>query len=218
MTAPPEGPTGRRPIAVPLAALVTVTGLAVTTVLGGFATAPEKPPKRLGQGSTVDQEQFTTTFVGSRTVSEPGLFGGPAKRLLEIELLVVNKGEETAGTGVPYQEGHGGGSFGTSLLKVSPEIKGKYGASVFTPTGGGESSQLHPALPTSVVVRYELEDGQRPPRQLTIDVGTYEWREGITLAPGWFLVTKDGEGDEGGEKPVVTAQVTLPVMPGGTRS
>jgi len=194
---------------------VTAAGLVVTAALGGFATAPDKPPEQLGQGATVDQEQFTTTFVGSRAVSEPGLFGGPAKRLLEIEFLVTNKGEETAGMGVPYQEGLGGGSFGTSLLKVTPEIKGEYGASVFTPTGGGESSQLHPALPTSVVVRYELEDGQRPPRQLTIDVGTYEWRDGITLTPGWFLVTKD---DEGKERPVVTAQVTLPVTPGGARS
>ncbi|GAA4180308.1 hypothetical protein GCM10022252_02940 [Streptosporangium oxazolinicum] len=215
MTAPPEGPTRRRPIAVPLAALVTAAGLGVTAALGGFATAPEKPPKRLGQGSTVDQEQFTTTFVGSRTTSEPGLFGSPAKRFLEIEFRVVNKGDETAGMGLPYESGLGGGSFGSSLLKITPAINGKYGASVFTPTGGGESSQLHPALPTNVVVRYELEDRQRPPKQLTIDVGTYEWRDGVTLAPGWFVVTEE---DGGERKPVVTAQVTLPVVPGGARS
>ncbi|MEU4536707.1 hypothetical protein AB0G15_17745 [Streptosporangium sp. NPDC023825] len=215
MTPPSEGPTRRRPIAVPLVALVTAAGLGVTAALGGFATAPDKPPKRLGQGSTVDQEQFTTTFVGSRTLSEPGLFGGPAKRFLEIELRVVNKGDETAITGLLYEGTLAGGSLGTSLLKITPAIKGKYGASVFSPTGGGESTQLHPALPTSVVVRYELEDRQRAPKQLTIDVGKYEWREGITLAPGWFLVT---ENDAGKEKPVVTAQVTLPVVPKGTRS
>ncbi|WP_329426227.1 hypothetical protein OG339_39110 [Streptosporangium sp. NBC_01495] len=216
MTAPPEGPTRRRPIAVPLAALVTAAGLGVTAALGGFATAPDTPPKRLGQGSTVDQEQFTTTFVGSRTTSEPGLFGSPAKRFLEIEFRVLNKGDETADMGLPYEGGPpGGGSFGASLLKITPAIKGKYGASVFTPTGGGESSQLHPALPTSVVVRYELEGRQRPPKQLTIDVGKYEWNEGITLAPGWFVVTKD---DGGKEKPVVAAQVTLPVVPEGARS
>ncbi|WP_440099852.1 hypothetical protein [Streptosporangium sp. H16] len=215
MTPPPEGPTRRRPIAVPLVALVTVAGLGVTAALGGFATAPDKPPKRLGQGSTVDQEQFTTTFVGSRTVSEPGLFGSPAKRFLEIEFRVVNKGDETASTGLLYEGGLAGGSFGSSLLKITPAIKGKYGASVFSPTGGGESAQLHPALPTGVVVRYELEDKQRAPKQLTIDVGKYEWREGITLSPGWFLVT---ENDAGKEKPVVTAQVTLPVAQKGTRS
>ncbi|MEU4404177.1 hypothetical protein AB0F88_06610 [Streptosporangium sp. NPDC023963] len=215
MTPPSEGPTRRRPIAVPLVALVTAAGLGVTAAVGGFATAPDKPPKRLGQGSTVDQEQFTTTFVGSRTLSEPGLFGGPAKRFLEIELRVVNKGDETAITGLLYEGTLAGGSLGTSLLKITPAIKGKYGASVFSPTGGGESTQLHPALPTSVVVRYELEDRQRAPKQLTIDVGKYEWREGITLAPGWFLVT---ENDAGKEKPVVTAQVTLPVVPKGTRS
>ncbi|MEU8379593.1 hypothetical protein [Streptosporangium sp. NPDC048865] len=215
MTPPPEGPTGRRPIAVPLVALVAIAGLGVTAALGGFATAPEKPPKRLGQGATVDQEQFTTTFVGSRTLSEPGLFGSPAKRFLEIELRVVNKGDETAITGLPYSGGLGGGSLGSSLLKINPAINGKYGASIFSPTGGGESVQLHPALPTSVVVKYELEDRQRAPKQLTIDVGTYEWRDGVTLAPGWFLVTED---DAGTQKPVVTAQVTLPVVPKGTSS
>ncbi|MER5645512.1 hypothetical protein [Streptosporangium sp. NPDC002524] len=215
MTPPPEGPTRRRPIAVPLVALVTIAGLGATAALGGFATAAEKPPKRLGQGSTVDQEQFTTTFVGSRTLSEPGLFGSPAKRFLEIELRVVNKGDETASTGLLYEGTLAGGSLGTSLLKITPAIKGKYGASLFSPTGGGESTQLHPALPTSVVVKYELEDKQRIPKQLTIDVGKYEWREGVTLAPGWFLVTEE---DGGKEKPVVTAQVTLPVVPKGTRS
>lgn len=215
MTPPSEGPTRRRPIAVPLVALVTIAGLGATAAAGGFATAPEKPPKRLGQGSTVDQEQFTTTFVGSRTLSEPGLFGSPAKRFLEIELRVTNKGDETAITGLLYEGGLAGGSLGSSLLKITPTIKGKYGASVFSPTGGGESTQLHPALPTSVVVKYELEDRQRAPKQLTIDVGKYEWREGVTLAPGWFLVTED---DGGKEKPVVTAQVTLPVVPKGTRS
>ncbi|GAA3415846.1 hypothetical protein [Streptosporangium vulgare] len=215
MTPPSEGPTRRRPIAVPLVALVTIAGLGATAAVGGFATAPEKPPKRLGQGSTVDQEQFTTTFVGSRTLSEPGLFGSPAKRFLEIELRVTNKGDETAITGLPYEGGLGGGSLGSSLLKITPAIKGKYGASVFSPTGGGESTQLHPALPTSVVIKYELEDRQRVPKQLTIDVGKYEWREGVTLSPGWFLVT---ENDGGEEKPVVTAQVTLPVVPKGTQS
>ncbi|MFF3440851.1 hypothetical protein [Streptosporangium sp. NPDC002721] len=215
MTPPSEGPTRRRPIAVPLVALVTIAGLGVTAATGGFATAPDKPPKRLGQGATVDQEQFTTTFVGSRTLSEPGLFGSPPKRFLEIELRVVNKGDETAITGLLYEGGLGGGSLGSSLVRITPAIKGKYGASLFSPTGGGESTQLHPALPTSVVVKYELEDGQRAPKQLTIDVGKYEWRDGITLAPGWFLVT---ENEAGKAKPVVTAQVTLPVVPKGARS
>ncbi|MGJ6966116.1 hypothetical protein ACSDR0_29825 [Streptosporangium sp. G11] len=215
MTPPPEGPSRRRPIAVPLVALVTAAGLGVTAALGGFATAPDKPPQRLGQGATVDQEQFTTTFVGSRTLSEPGQFGSPAKRFLEIELRVTNKGDETANMGLPYESGPGGSSFGSSLLKITPAIKGKYGASVFTTTGGGESGQLHPALPTNVLVRYELEDNQRAPKQLTIDVGKYEWRDGITLTPGWFVVT---ENDAGKEKPMVTAQVTLPVAQGGTRS
>ncbi|GAA2995909.1 hypothetical protein [Streptosporangium longisporum] len=211
---PPEGPTRRRrPVAVPLAALTAASCLAIVAALGGLATAPDRPPKRLGPGATLDQEQFSTRFVESRTVSEPGAFGGPAKRLLEIEFEVVNKGEETASMGLPYSGGPGGPSFGSSLLAITPRLGGTYGPSVSGP--GGEGGQLHPALPARVVVAYELTEGQQAPRELTIDVGRYEFREGITLTPGWHLVTK-GEGKK--QRPVTAARVTLPVVPKGTRS
>src|SRR5690349_23737806 len=103
-SAPGDGPRGtrrRRAVAVPIAALVVATGLGIVAAFGGLGDAPDKPPKQLGPGATLDQEQFLTKFVESRSTVEPGSFGGPDKRFVEIEMEVTNKGDATTRVGLP---------------------------------------------------------------------------------------------------------------------
>ncbi|GAA4230560.1 hypothetical protein FHR32_003614 [Streptosporangium album] len=212
MTSPPGGETRpRRPVAVPIAALFAATGLGVVAALGGFGKAPEEPPKQLGPGASLDQGEFMTTFVESRTTAEPGSFGGPSKRFLEVVLKVVNKGDETTGVGSPWDQKNRGRLFGAGLLKLTPEIKTPYGPTASIVDQGVPSTQLHPGITSTVVVRYELPERQRPPRQVKLDVGTFEYNKGFTQDLGWLPVQKDDDGP-----PAVAAQVTLPVRQKGT--
>lgn len=218
MTSPPGGESSdetrpRRPIAVPLTALIVATGLGITAALGGLGDAPEEPPKRLGPGASLDQGQFTTTFVEARSLFQPDPFRGPGKRFLELVMEVTNKGDETTGVGSPSQGKTAGFFFAESLLKMTPEIKNDFGPVVSIPDEGVPSRQLHPGMTSTVVLRYELPQGQRPPKKVQFDVGTFELSEGLLFDPSWTLVT-DGEADDA--PPKVVAQVILPVGRGGT--
>ncbi|MGV9532292.1 hypothetical protein ACWDR9_01325 [Streptosporangium sandarakinum] len=207
MTSPPGGAATRRrrPVAVPVAALVAAAGLGITAALGGLDEAPDDPPRRLGPGAVLDQGEFTTRFVESRATTRPGRYGGPDKRYLEIVFQVTNKGDETTGVGAPGQGGKPGYFFAGSLLRMTPEIRNDFGPDVFVQADGVPGKQLHPGMESTVVVRYELPEGRRPPGQVRLDVGTFEHPEGFTQEIGWLLA-KDDDGP-----PVVAAQVTLPV-------
>jgi hypothetical protein len=214
--APGDGASGtrrRRPIAVPLAVLVVAGGLGTVMALGGLGDAPDAPPRQLGPGASLNQERFLTTFVGSRSMVEPGTFGAPGRRFVEIEMEVTNKGDETALIGLPNSGGGDSPFFAGSLLKLTPEIRSEYGPKVSAPAGDAESTQLQPGMATRVVIKYELPDGEQAPEQVRMDIGTFEFAEGVTLVPGWHLVRKTGDA---GSPPTVAAQVTLPVQPKGT--
>jgi hypothetical protein len=200
---------------VPLAVLVVVTGLGVVTAFGGLSDAPDKPPKQLGPGGSLDQEQFLTKFVESRSIVEPGMFGAPGKRSVEIEMEVTNKGDATTRVGLPNEKGSDSPFFAGSLLKLTPEIKSEYGPAASASAEGVESKQLQPGMATRVVIKYELPDGQRAPEQVRMDVGTFELAEGIILVPGWHLATEDDGADSARPPLTVAAQVTLPVQPRG---
>lgn len=201
---------------MPIAALVVATGLGIVAAFGGLGDAPDKPPQQLGPGATLDQEQFLTTFVESRSTVEPGSFGGPGKRFVEIEMEVTNKGDATTRVGLPNDKGGDSSFFAGSLLKMTPEIKSEYGPAASASTEGVESNQLQPGMATRVVIKYELPDGQRAPERVRMDVGTFEFAaEGIILVPGWHLATEDGA-DSARPPLTVAAQVTLPVQPKGT--
>ncbi|MEV4097237.1 hypothetical protein [Streptosporangium saharense] len=207
MTSPSGGENRRRrPVAVPIAALVAATGLGVTAALGGLAEAPQEPPKQLGPGATVDQGEFTTTFVESRTAFQPDTYGGAGKHFVEIVLKVTNKGDKTVQVGSPWYGKERGLLFGAGLLKVTPEIKTPYGPLSSVATQGVPSQQLHPDVPSTVVIKYQLTEGQRAPQQVKLDVGTFEFNEGFSHELGWVLVSEDPSGP-----PTVAAQVTLPV-------
>ncbi|WP_449063062.1 hypothetical protein [Planomonospora algeriensis] len=210
MTSPPGGDTPRRrPIAVPVTALVLSAGLGVTAALGGFADAPKEPPKQLGPGAVVDQKQFLTKFVTSRTVFQPDEYGPGGKRFLEVELEVTNKGDATTGTGSPGPKGF---LFAKGLLAMSPATTPEGDAIVNIADEGVPSRQLHPGMASTVVLRYELPEGQEAPEKVRFDVGTFEFQEQFTIATGSWVLEQDGEADD--SPPKVVAQVTLPVERG----
>lgn len=238
MTSPLGGASRRRrPVVVPAIALTVATGLGVTVALGGFRRAPEEPPRRLGPGASLDQGGFTTRFVESRAVVWPNPFGGMSRRFLEVELQVTNKGDETVWVGAPGDGGTPGFFYAESLLRMTPAVEGDAGPVVSIPGtaagngeaggddgnlgsgggGGGEtapSRQLHPDLPTTVVLRYELPDSGSVPSRVRFDVGAFERREGAFthLEREWSLV---GDGEEADAPPKVVARVTLPVRTAG---
>ncbi|MBG0813772.1 hypothetical protein [Planomonospora sp. ID82291] len=207
MTSPPGGGTSRRrPIAVPVTALVLSAALGVTAALGGFSDASNEPPKQLGPGAVVDQKQFLTKFVTTRTVFQPDEYGPGGKRFLEVELEVTNKGDETTGTGSPGPKGF---FFAKGLLAMNPAIASDGGPIVNIADEGVPSRQLHPGMASTVVLRYELPEGQEPPEKVRFDVGTFEFQEQFTVSPGSWTLERDGEADD--SPPKVVAQVTLPV-------
>ncbi|GAA3122080.1 hypothetical protein GCM10010466_11270 [Planomonospora alba] len=210
MTSPSGGGTRRRrPIAVPLTALVLAAGLGATAALGGFADAPDTPPRRLGPGATVDQKQFLTKFTAARTVFRPDGHGSGGRRFLEVELQVTNRGDATTGTGSPGQDG---AFFARGLLAMTPAIASEGGPAVDIPDEGVPSRQLHPGMTSTVVLRYELPEGQAPPEQVRYDVGSFAFQEQATIAEGTWVLERDGRAE--GAPPKVVAQVTLPVERG----
>jgi hypothetical protein len=198
---------------VPVTALVLSAGLGVTAALGGFSDAPKEPPKQLGPGAVVDQKQFLTKFVASRTVFQPDEYGPGGKRFLEVELEVTNKADETTGTGSPGPKGL---LFAKGLLAMSPAVAPEGDAIVSIADEGVPSRQLHPGMPSTVVLRYELPEGQEPPEKVRFDVGTFEFREQFTIVTGSWILERDGKADD--SPPKVVAQVTLPVEPSVERA
>ncbi|GIH91202.1 hypothetical protein Psi01_18320 [Planobispora siamensis] len=200
---------------MPLTALVIATVLGITAAFGGFAEAAKRPPSRLGPGAVVDQKLFTTKFVTARTVFQPDVYGGDGKNFVEIELEVTNKGDKTESVGTPGYGGKQGLLYGRSILKVTPEIKSELGPIAMIPDEGVVSRQLHPGMTSTVVIRYELAEGQEAPPSLQLDVGTFDpdW-ESFTGAEFGLTLETDGDGEKA--PPKVEAQVVLPVQRGGT--
>ncbi|MFE3454832.1 hypothetical protein ACFXJ8_38510 [Nonomuraea sp. NPDC059194] len=193
----------RRPILVPAVGLVLATGLGITALLGGLNEAPDPKPPALKLATDIDQGQFKTQFVESRvTVVQPDTSFGDPKRFLEVEAKVTNEGDETAMVG---------SAFTSTLLKMTPEIKPKYGVITIVPTQSGPSELLQPGVPTKVLVRYELEPGVKPPDTITIDVGRRDYLK-ADWAPAYGWVTAKEEKDDK-QVPVVLGQITLPVKP-----
>ncbi|MFC4060436.1 hypothetical protein ACFOWE_19195 [Planomonospora corallina] len=210
MTSPSGGGTRRRrPIAVPLILMLLAAGLGATAALGGLSAAPDDPPRRLGPGATVDQGRFLTTFVAARTVRRPDEDGLRDRRFLEVELEVVNRGDETTQVGRP---GEGGHSFARGLLAMTPPIPSGDGPDVTVADGGVPSRQLHPDMAAAVVLRYEIPEGQPSPETVRYDVGAFERRERSAAAEDFWVLERDGRTQDAPAK--VTAQVTLPVQRG----
>ncbi|RBQ21932.1 hypothetical protein DP939_04475 [Spongiactinospora rosea] len=203
---------------VPVIAVLLATGMGATAVLGGLDRVPDPPPAALGPGDTLDQGQFATRFLGTKFVAVP-----PAnrfseeKRFIDLMFKVTNLGAKTVPVGSPSPPGRRSSFFsffGGSVLRTEPEIKsGSGGTGLVLTRGGVESRQLHPGVPATVVVRYELDEDARVPGTLVLHMGSFEMQERFpSKVAEWSSVM-----EEAGDKryaPVVVAKVTLPVQRG----
>ncbi|MEU8265533.1 hypothetical protein AB0B89_00075 [Sphaerisporangium sp. NPDC049002] len=217
---PTSGGSRRRPVLLPvLAALVAVT-VGVSAAFGGLEDAPKEKPELLGKGAKVDQGRMTTLFEDAvvRPGGEDGL-GVSGKRYLQIIMRVTNTSEETfiaemMNSALVAVRADG------KLIKESGPSATTIGPRVVTISGGRTYGQLHPGVPATVVMAYELPADQEPPKTVEIDAGAYEWHESfIYRTHDWLrveteepLTAEDRErGGTSGYAPVVVAQVDLPV-------
>ncbi|MEW9528797.1 hypothetical protein [Microbispora sp. NPDC049125] len=212
MTSPPRGARRRRPVLVPVASALAAAGVAVTALFGGFAEAAEEPPPKAEPGEVIDQGEFRTQFIKAIDTTEKDDFGGP-KRYLELVLKVTNMGDETTSVGmlpkpdakVPYLTG-----FARSLLRITPEIKTKYGPEVTVLSYGIKSQQLHPGITTTVVVKFDLEPAATAPEKIDLDVGSFVWdKVGARDETYYWQLVGEDKGDT--FVPTVAARISLPV-------
>ncbi|MEU8320459.1 hypothetical protein AB0C33_19055 [Nonomuraea sp. NPDC048881] len=208
----------RRPVAVPIAALVAVTAVGITALLGGLNEAPDKGPDLLGQGATLDQGRYSTRFVESRVkVERAKTQFDEDKRFVELVFEVTNKGDETSSVGLPPDPAQPdkawlGSSFADSLVAISPRFSKESGPFVYALDKGDETRQLHPGVTSQVLVRYRLGATERPPDKITFDVAAFEYVPGFQDERlQWQMVAKEKD-----DKfyPEVKARVTLPVKAG----
>ncbi|TDE18903.1 hypothetical protein E1295_48045 [Nonomuraea mesophila] len=217
MTEPSGGSSERprRPVVVPAIALTAFTAVGITALLGGLREAPEEP-EALGQGAVIDQGQFTTKVVESRvTVERAQSRFQEDKRFVDVIFDVRNNGDETASVGSPPQKLETAftlASFAGSLIKIDPAFPEDAGPNTFAQGKGGTTRQLHPGVTSQVVLRYRLKDTDPPPKQITLDVASFEWEPDFNnVTPRWKMVAT-----EAGDKwlPEIKARVTLPVKEG----
>ncbi|MCG5216946.1 hypothetical protein [Streptosporangium sp. KLBMP 9127] len=217
MTSPPGGGSRKkRPVLVPVVAVLLATGMGATAVLGGLDQVPDPPPKQLGAGQFLDQGLYRTQFVGAKSYVTPSDSEYvDDKRFLDLEFKVINLGQDTDVVGGPSDPARPSvwSAFANSVLRTTPPVKGKYGADTFVFDRGVRSKQLHPGITSTVVVRYQLELNAEVPEKLTLDVGGHEYVAGFNdPSSKWQLLSK-----EVNDKyiPVTVAKVTLPVRKEG---
>lgn len=191
----PSGGTSKpkRPVVVPALALVAATGLGITALMGGLDQAPEQGPEQLAVGKLLDQGQFDTKVVESKVtlVKAENKFSKD-KRFLDIVFNVTNKSDSTASAGLPpTKQSKLGYGFAGTLRRIDPQIETQFGPSVFVQSkGAATSNQLQPGIPSTVVVRYELEGAAKAPDKVTLDLGgMVEAPSALTELTGWSLDT-----------------------------
>ncbi|MFI7452102.1 hypothetical protein ACIBQX_31725 [Nonomuraea sp. NPDC049714] len=207
----------RRPVVVPVLALVTLTAVGVVALLGGLDERPETPPPKLKAGQSVDLGQFDAQFIESTMTIEPAANQfAKDKRFLDVVFKVTNKTDKTLLVGSLPTDKSSGYSFGGALLKMTPQIKSEVGGRLFVLSKGVQSSQLHPDVAATVIARYELDGTATPPEQVTYDVAAYEEMENPLTGVVTWLVPSEGGFVGKAEVKKVAATVTLPVKQEGT--
>jgi hypothetical protein len=214
MTSPQGGDVGRkkRPVFVPVLAVLLATGLGMTALLGGLNEMPYEP-SLLGPGDVLDQGQFTTLFVGAKYGPVPGADEtAPDRRLLDIEFKVTNRSDETVTLGAPQEPGKVIAAFtlfAGSILKTEPALRTEFGSQAFVASRGVESGQLHPGVTATVIVRYSLDAKIPPPKQIVLHMGGFELTERfLGDYEEWMGASQEVDGKL---VPQTLAQVTLPV-------
>ncbi|SEH00418.1 hypothetical protein SAMN05444920_116153 [Nonomuraea solani] len=205
----------RRPVVVPAVALVAFTGVGITALLGGLGQAPELPEPQK-QGVVVDQGRYSTEFVEARVTVEPAKTDFEEdKRFVEMVFDVTNQGDDTASIGMPpetFEKAFTGTSFAGSLVRITPAFGKDAGPFTFGLAKDGETRQLHPGVATKVIVRYQLKDTDQPPKEITLDVASFEQSPSFLSGISEWRMVSDEKNDK--VLPEVTARVTLPVQGG----
>ncbi|HUR04500.1 MAG TPA: hypothetical protein VM347_18290 [Nonomuraea sp.] len=214
MTEPSGGRSKpRRPVVVPAVALVAATALGITALLGGLAEVPDPAPPQYGEGAVLDQGQFSTQFVTAKVTTQKATAAWETdKRFVELVFKVTNQGKATAMVGLPPDKPERAismTSFAGSLVKVTPQVQVKGVPSVYSLSKNAKSGQLQPGVPTTVILRYDLDKAATPPKKVTLDVGGFVYEQGFNDPS--FHWSMDSEQDDNVQSPVVKAQVTLPV-------
>ncbi|MFD0467916.1 hypothetical protein ACFQ0B_06070 [Nonomuraea thailandensis] len=200
---------------MPAIALVAITVIGITALLGGLNETPDAPDP-LSEGAVLDQGLYSTKFVESRVRIEPAQNEwDEEKRFVELLFDVTNQGDATASVGLPPEKPEQAftfTSFAGSLVKISPAFDKDAGPFTFALSKGGETRQLHPGVPSRVVVRYKLKENEQPPEKITLDVASFEFESQFNDdIPAWQMISK-----EVGEKhlPEIKARVTMSVKKG----
>jgi len=193
-------------------ALVALTAIGITALLGGLNERPDPPPPALKPGQTLDQGQFATQVVESKlTLEKAENEFAEDKRYVDVVFKVTNKTDETVSVGRPPAAKNKGFSFGGTLLKMTPEIKSELGPQIFVLSKGVTSRQLQPGVQSTVVARYQLDKGVEPPKQVSYDLGTMELQENpLNGHTDWSVATEEDPLAEAMEDKVV-AKITLSV-------
>jgi hypothetical protein len=226
MTSTRDGNARRRPILIPVVALLAAAGLAVTAVLGGLNEAPSPVPEQLGKGDMLDQGEFSTEF-GDAVVRRGGQndLGVSDKRYLQIALKVTNETDETVSAfsavdgGFPVVRADG-----KPIKYAGQDIFG--GPRIVVTAGGKTYNQLHPKMPATVVMSFELAAGQAAPKKVQLDAAGFEWHQSfIDQTHAWQVITKEipltaedrMKKRDSSYVPVVSAQINLPVREEGAQ-
>ncbi|MFC6080184.1 hypothetical protein [Sphaerisporangium aureirubrum] len=219
MTSPSaRGRRARRLVLLPVVTVLVAGVLAANAFLGGFEEAVPAP-ESLGKGAEVDQGRMRTRFVDAvvRVGGHDGI-GISDKRYLEIVLSVTNQSDRTISAYtmdnvLPTVRADG------EVIKPKDPSEG-LGPRFVVSVPGHAYDQLHPGVPSTVIMAFELAEGERAPKSVRIDTGTYVWRETFFAETyEWTMVMEEkpptkedvAKGRTGRWEPVVTARVDLPV-------
>jgi hypothetical protein len=174
----------------------------------------------LGKGAELDQGRMRTRFVDAvvRGGGHDGI-GVPGKRYLEIVLTVTNQSDRTISAYAMDNAFLTVQADGKVIKSPDPTLVGD-GPRIVVSVPGHAYSQLHPGVPSTVIMAFELGEGERGPKNVRIAATTFEWRElFFTETREWTPVTAAkprtkedlAEGHKERWEPVVAASVDLPV-------
>lgn len=136
---------------------------AITAATGGFASAgagPEQAPV----GKTIDQVHFTTQVLGASWVTQK--LGKHRYRNMAARMRVTNTSDRPA-TLLEYTKG---------VVPLQAWAGALLAAQGKAYTGGTETDELTPGIPTDVVVQYTPNDGETHAKQLSLRFCSYEHR------------------------------------------
>lgn len=137
--------------------------IAITGATGGLAsdgTGPATKPI----GATIDQVHFRSTVLGAQWTRKKVL--GKVQRSIAVRLRVTNTADRPAAL-LDYLK---------SVIPLQAWAGGLLSADGKAYTGGTETDQLTPGIPTDVVVNYTPDDSQAHTTRLDLRFCGYEHR------------------------------------------